>query len=97
VRHILSEFGRKTGASRVQAAAGRILGILFLCFVIGVVLTFLGTTPRTLFTDVWGAILDVWGFVVDLLAWALPYILLGAIVVVPIAVISWLLRAARRG
>jgi hypothetical protein len=75
---------------------GRILGILLLCFIVGVVLAFLGTTPTTLFSDAWGVIIGVWGFVVDLLAWAMPYILLGAIVVVPIAVLSWILKAAKR-
>jgi hypothetical protein len=76
---------------------GRIIGILLLCFLVGAVLALFGTTPRTLFTDAWGATVSVWGVVVDALAWAMPYILLGAIVVVPILVISWLLKAARRG
>ena len=78
------------------AAVGRILGLLLLCFVVGVVLAFFGTTPTTLFGDLWGALLGAWGAVVDLLAWAMPYIALGAMVVVPIAVVSWLLRLARR-
>lgn len=75
---------------------GRILGLLFLCFIVGVVLAFFGTTPTTLFSDLWNAAVSAWGTVVDLLAWAMPYITLGAMVVVPIAVISWLLRLARR-
>jgi hypothetical protein len=76
---------------------GRIIGLLVLCFLVGLVLAFFGTTPRTILTDAWGTIVSVWGFVVDLLAWAMPYILLGAVVVVPIAVIGWILRIARRG
>jgi Na+/H+-dicarboxylate symporter len=75
---------------------GRILGLLLLCFIVGVVLAFLGATPTTLFGDLWGALVRAWGTVVDLLAWAMPYIILGAMVVVPIAVISWLLRLAKR-
>jgi Na+/H+-dicarboxylate symporter len=75
---------------------GRILGLLLLCFIVGVVLAFLGTTPATLFRDLWGALLGAWGTVVDVFAWAMPYIVLGAMVVVPIAVVSWLLRLARR-
>jgi hypothetical protein len=74
----------------------RLVGLLVLCFVVGVVLTFLGATPRTIFSDLWGALVGAWGMVVDTLAWAMPYILLGAMVVVPIAVVSWLLRLARR-
>jgi hypothetical protein len=75
---------------------GRILSLLLLCFIVGVVLAFFGTTPTTLFGDLWGMMLAAWGTVVDLLAWAMPYIALGAMVVVPIAVVSWLLRLARR-
>jgi hypothetical protein len=41
-------------------------------------------------------LIAAWGPVVDLLAWAMPYIALGAMVVVPIVVVSWLLRLARR-
>jgi len=81
---------------RVDRFVSRVLGFLLLCFVVGVVLAFFGTSPQTIFTDAWGVILGVWGFVVDLLAWAFPYILLGAVVVVPIAVISWVMKAARR-
>lgn len=75
---------------------GRILGLLLLCFIVGVVLAFLGTTPATLFGDLWAWLLAAWATVVDVFAWAMPYILLGAMVVVPIAVVSWLLRLARR-
>jgi ABC-type uncharacterized transport system permease subunit len=81
---------------RVHAAVGRIIGLLILCFVVGVVLAFFGATPRTIFTDLWGALLGAWGMVVDVLAWAMPYIALGAMIVVPIAVVSWLLRLARK-
>ena len=75
---------------------GRILGLLLLCFVVGVVLAFFGTTPRTIFSDLWGALVAAWGVVVDVLAWAMPYIALGAMIVIPLAVVSWLIRLARR-
>jgi hypothetical protein len=74
----------------------RLVGLLILCFVVGVVLTLLGATPRTIFSDLWGALVGAWGVVVDALAWAMPYILLGAMVVVPLAVLGWVLRLARR-
>jgi hypothetical protein len=75
---------------------GRIIGLVLLCFLVGVVLAFFGTTPATIFTDLWRAAVDAWGVVVDVLTWAMPYILLGAVVVVPIAVIAWVLRLAKR-
>jgi hypothetical protein len=87
---------KETIASRVHAAVGRIVSLLLLCFIVGVVLAFFGTTPTTLFGDLWGMLIAAWGTVVDLFAWAMPYIALGAMVVVPIAVVSWLLRLARR-
>jgi hypothetical protein len=96
VRRHRARIGTKAGASGVHLGVGRILGLLLLCFVVGVVLAFLGTTPATLFSDLTGALLHAWGIVVDLLGWALPYIILGAMVVLPLAVVSWLIRLARR-
>jgi hypothetical protein len=85
------------GRSNVHSAVRRIFSLLVLCLVVGLVLAFFGTTPRTIFSDVLGTIERVASLALDAATWAVPYIVLGAIVVVPIAVIGWLMRAVRRG
>jgi hypothetical protein len=85
------------GGWSVHTAVRRILSLLILCLIVGLVLAFFGTTPRTIFSDALGTIERVASLALDAATWAIPYIVLGAIVVVPIAVIGWLMRAVRRG
>jgi ABC-type uncharacterized transport system permease subunit len=74
---------------------GTILKLLLLCLVVGLVLTFFDITPQHIFSDTLRTIGQVWDLVERLLRWAVPYIMMGAIVVVPIVVISQVLRARR--
>ena len=83
--------------SNVHPAVRRIFSLLVLCLVVGLVLAFFGTTPRTVFYDMLGVIERVAALGLNAASWAVQYIALGAIVVVPIAVIGWLMRAVRRG
>jgi hypothetical protein len=71
---------------------GRAIGLLVLCFLVGLFLATLGITPRGILTDTWETILSVAYLAKDLTLWAIPYILLGAVVVIPVA----LLGVARR-
>jgi len=81
----------------------RIVNLLVLCLLVGLVLAFLGVTPHSIFTDTWYTVRSVWdlmlrfaGVGMDALTWAMQYILLGAVIVVPIALVSLLLRVAKR-
>jgi hypothetical protein len=74
----------------------RIVGLVLLCLVVGLVLATLHITPRGLFLDTWATIRHIVDLFLSVGSWAIPYILLGALVVVPIAVVSWLLKGARR-
>jgi hypothetical protein len=74
----------------------RFVGLVLLCLVVGLLLTTLDITPRSLFLDTWATIRHVADLFLGVFSWAIPYILLGATVVVPIAILSWLLRGARR-
>lgn len=73
----------------------RLIGLVLLCFVVGIVLAALGVTPRTLYADTWNAIRSAYDLAARLIDWALPYILLGALVVVPLAVVGFVIRLAR--
>jgi hypothetical protein len=73
---------------------GRIIGVLVLCWLVGLFLAHLGIAARGILTDTWHTILSVGRLVGDAVVWALPYTLLGAVVVVPLVILGFL---AKRG
>ena len=75
---------------------GRVIGIIVICFLAGLFLSRLGITARGIITDTWATILSVFTLLGDLVSWAVPYVLLGAVIVVPLVVLSLLHRYMRR-
>jgi len=75
---------------------GTIVRLLLLCLLVGLVLAFFDITPHRLFNDTIGTIRELVAVITGITHWAAPYILLGAVVVVPVAIISYLARTARR-
>ena len=75
---------------------GRVIGVIVLCFLAGLFLSRLGITARGIVTDTWATILSVFALLGDLVGWAVPYVLLGAVIVVPLFVLSLLHRYTRR-
>jgi Na+/H+-dicarboxylate symporter len=73
---------------------GRMIGVLVLCLLVGLFLTHLGIAAHGILTDTWHTILSVGRLVGDLVMWAVPYMLLGAVVVVPLMLIGLI---AKRG
>jgi Family of unknown function (DUF6460) len=73
---------------------GRAIGLLVLCLLVGLLLTHLGIAARGILTDTWRTISSVGRLVGDAAMWALPYMLLGAVVVVPILLIGFVLKRA---
>jgi Na+/H+-dicarboxylate symporter len=73
---------------------GRAIGLLVLCILVGLLLTHLGIAARGILTDTWRTISSVGRLVGDVIMWAVPYTLLGAVVVVPILLIGFLLKRA---
>lgn len=73
-----------------------IIKLAFVCFIVGVLLAFFEVDPVSLmrnFPDAISSIFEV------LLGWtrsAVPYIMLGAIVVIPIWLVLFLLKLAKR-
>jgi hypothetical protein len=72
----------------------QLIGLLALCLLVGLLLSHLGIAPRGILTDTWRTLLAVLHLVGGLFWWAVPYTLLGAVVVVPLFL---LLLIARRG
>lgn len=73
-----------------------VINLLVACLLVGLLLTWLGIDPVALLNGAWAAIQDAPRAVADAAGWAVPYILTGAIVVVPVAVIVLLLRLIRQ-
>ena len=74
---------------------GSVVRVLVLCFAVGLVLHFLDVDPRNLFHDLVELARRLFQLSVDFFGWAIAYVLLGAVVVVPIWAIVLLLRFLR--
>ncbi|MEK9662076.1 MAG: DUF6460 domain-containing protein, partial [Alphaproteobacteria bacterium] len=61
-----------------------IVKLFVLSLVAGVAMSALDISPESLLEDLGGTALDIFHVVVDALEWAIPYVLLGAVLVVPI-------------
>ncbi|MBV9698084.1 MAG: hypothetical protein JO005_14265 [Gammaproteobacteria bacterium] len=71
---------------------GRVIGLLVLCLLVGLLLTHFGITAGGILTDTWNTILSVGRLVGDFVMWAVPYTLLGAVVVAPILLLGFVLK-----
>jgi hypothetical protein len=71
---------------------GRAIGVLVLCLLVGLFLTHLGISARGILTDTWRTILSVGQLMGDLIMWAVPYTLLGAVIVVPLLLIGLVVK-----
>ncbi len=71
---------------------GQLIGLLVLCLLVGLLLTRLGIAPHGILTDTWRTILAVLHLVGGLVWWAVPYTLLGAVVVVPLFLLVLIAR-----
>lgn len=63
---------------------------------VGVVLAVLDIDPRRVWVDFFGTISDAWQTVWEMADWAVDYLVLGAILVVPVAVILRIFGATRK-
>ena len=87
---------RQAGGGGVSPMIGRAIGVLVLCLLVGLLLTHLGIAARGILTDTWHTILSVGRLVGEMVQWALPYTLLGAVVVVPFLLIGFAIKRGVR-
>src|SRR5205823_3377664 len=76
------------GGGSSMTLVGRAIGLIVLCFLVGLLLSRLGITARGILTDTSATILSVFGLLADWLQWAIPYILLDAVIVVPLVLLG---------
>jgi hypothetical protein len=69
--------------------------LILLSILIGVVLSALGLDPLNIFSSLQRLIRDVWNMGFDAIRWLWQYFLLGAVIVIPIWLLSRLFGAPR--
>ena len=75
---------------------GVIVRLVFLSVVVGIVLSAMGITPENLFDRLGFLIRRVYDMGWGAVEWAVGYFLIGAVIVVPIWLVSRLLGGAKR-
>ena len=75
---------------------GRAIGLFVLCVLVGMFLESIGITAHGILTDTWRTLGALFHKLGDLAIWSLPYALLGAIIVIPLALLSLIERRRRR-
>ena len=64
--------------------------------IVGLALSFFGVTPQALLHSFGRTVVDIYDAVLSFLTWAIKYVLIGAVVVVPIWIAAVLWRLASR-
>jgi hypothetical protein len=92
---------RRTFVQRLlHLGASDIVRLVFLCVLAGFFLAAFHVNPRRLWVDFFGTLAESWGrfigFISDSALWAVDYLLLGAVLVVPIWIVFRVFNAMRR-
>tara|TARA_R110000868_G_scaffold5138_1_gene31734 strand:+ start:14402 stop:14728 length:327 start_codon:yes stop_codon:yes gene_type:complete len=92
---------RRTFVQRLlRFAPTDLIRLVFLCVLAGFFLAAFHVNPRSLWVDFFGTLAESWsrfiGFISDSALWAVDYLLLGAVLVVPIWIVIRVFRALRR-
>ena len=72
-----------------------IVKLAILSLLIGMALSFFEVSPQRLLENFGETVQDIFEIAVSMVEWAVPYVLLGAVVVVPIWVVFAVLRVTR--
>jgi hypothetical protein len=80
-----------------MSLVGRAIGLFVLCVLVGLFLETIGISARGILNDTWHTVGAVFRRLGDLIDWALPYALLGAVIVIPLTLLSFFEKRRRRG
>ncbi|HEY4136672.1 MAG TPA: DUF6460 domain-containing protein [Alphaproteobacteria bacterium] len=69
--------------------------LLLVSLIVGLVMHWLGVTPRSLIANFGATVENLFGTLARFIAWAIDYILIGAVIVVPVWLIVFLLDRAK--
>ena len=79
-----------------RSVSGTIIRLLVVSLIVGLVLSLFNITPQGLLRRLGGTAEQILGVAVGAVEWAVPFVLIGAVVVVPLWAIVKLTRMARR-
>lgn len=78
-----------------RITAGTVIKLVVASLCVGLILAYFNTDPLELLEWAQSRFTDVLGDAADWVQWSIKYIFIGAVIVVPIWLISYLWRAAR--
>ena len=78
-----------------RITASTVVKLLLASLVVGLILAWLNVSPQELVSGLFGEARQMLDNAVGTFGWAFSYILLGAVIVVPVWLISYLLKAAQ--
>lgn len=88
---------RKRFWSRMfEVSLGGVLRLLIACLVAGLILAALNIDPKRIWFDFFGTLHDAWDRIWSLGQWAVDYLFLGAVLVVPVFLIARLFAAMKK-
>lgn len=79
-----------------KGAVGTIIKLLIASLLVGLVMHWFGITPRNLIHNFGDSVVRIFGTLTSFIDWAVDYILVGAVIVVPIWLIVFLADRAKR-
>lgn len=79
-----------------NSAVSTIVKIAIISLLVGLALAFFDISPRSLVENLGETVVDIYEVVLSFLKWSLKYVLLGAVVVVPIWLVFFLIGLAKK-
>jgi len=79
-----------------NTVVSRIVKLAIVSLLVGFALAFFGIEPKNLITSLGKTVVDIYEVILRFLQWAVKYILLGAVVVVPIWFVFFLIDLAKK-
>jgi hypothetical protein len=79
-----------------NTAVSTIVKIAIISLLVGLALAFFDISPRSLAENLGETVVDIYEVVLNFLKWSLKYVLLGAVVVVPIWLVFFLIGLTKK-
>jgi hypothetical protein len=79
-----------------KSAVSTIIKLAILSLLVGFALAFFEVDPRNLLTSLGSTVVEIYELVLRFLRWAVKYVLLGAVVVLPIWLVFYLIGLAKK-
>jgi hypothetical protein len=79
-----------------NTAVSTIVKIAIISLLVGLALAFFDISPRSLVENLGETVVDIYEVVLNFFKWSLKYVLLGAVVVVPIWLVFFLIGLAKK-